>query len=108
MTHELYSPPGSSVHGILQAGILEWVAIPFSKGIFIIQGLNRGLLHCRQILYHLCNQGNLSYFLELPKLDFVQCFLMIGAKQYPFFKFIHSIFVLLIEKCSWHLCTIIS
>ena len=24
------SPPGSSVHGILQARILEWVAIPFS------------------------------------------------------------------------------
>ena len=27
-----YSPPGSSVHGILQARILEWVAIFFSKG----------------------------------------------------------------------------
>ena len=26
------SPPGSSVHGILQERILEWVAIPFSKG----------------------------------------------------------------------------
>ena len=26
------SPPGSSVHGILQAGILERVAIPFSRG----------------------------------------------------------------------------
>ena len=26
------SPPGSSVHGILQAKILEWVAIPFSEG----------------------------------------------------------------------------
>ena len=26
------SPPGSSVHGILQARILEWVAIAFSKG----------------------------------------------------------------------------
>ena len=26
------SPPGSSVHGILQATILEWVIIPFSKG----------------------------------------------------------------------------
>ena len=26
------SPLGSSVHGILQAGILEWVAIPFSRG----------------------------------------------------------------------------
>ena len=27
-----YSPPGSSIHGILQARILEWVAIPFSRG----------------------------------------------------------------------------
>jgi len=26
-----YSPPGSSVHGILQARILEWVAMPFSR-----------------------------------------------------------------------------
>ena len=26
------SPPGSSVHGILQARILEWVAISFSRG----------------------------------------------------------------------------
>ena len=27
-----YSPPRSSVHGILQARIVEWVAIPFSRG----------------------------------------------------------------------------
>ena len=26
------SLPGSSVHGILQARILEWIAIPFSRG----------------------------------------------------------------------------
>ena len=26
------SPPGSSVHGILQARVLEWVAISFSRG----------------------------------------------------------------------------
>ena len=26
------SPPGSSVHGILQARILEWIVIPFSRG----------------------------------------------------------------------------
>ena len=26
-----YSLPGSSVHGILQARVLEWVAIAFSK-----------------------------------------------------------------------------
>ena len=25
------SPPGSSVHGILQARILEWIAMPFSQ-----------------------------------------------------------------------------
>ena len=28
------NPPGSSVHGILQARILEWVAIPFSRSSF--------------------------------------------------------------------------
>ena len=27
-----YSSPGSSVHGILQARIMEWLAIPFSRG----------------------------------------------------------------------------
>ena len=27
-----YSPPGPSVHAIVQARILEWVAIPFSRG----------------------------------------------------------------------------
>ena len=27
-----YSPPGFSLHGILQARILEWVTIPFSRG----------------------------------------------------------------------------
>ena len=31
-SYGLYSPPGSSVHGILQARILEWVAISFSRG----------------------------------------------------------------------------
>ena len=42
------SLPGSSVHGIFQARILEWVAISFSRRIFPTQGLNPGLLHCRQ------------------------------------------------------------
>jgi len=27
-----YNPPGSAVHGILQARVLEWVAMPFSRG----------------------------------------------------------------------------
>ena len=43
---------GSSVHGILQARILEWVAL--LQRIFLTQRLKPrllGLLHCRQIHY---------------------------------------------------------
>ena len=54
-----WSPPGSSVHGILQARILEWVAISFSRGSSPTQGLNLSLLHCRQILYHVNHQASL-------------------------------------------------
>ena len=46
--------PVSSVHGILQARILEWVAYPFSRG----SSWPRGLLHCRLILYQLSYQGS--------------------------------------------------
>ena len=35
-----HSPPGSSVHGILQAIVLKWVAMPSSREIFPIQGSN--------------------------------------------------------------------
>ena len=44
------SLPGSSVQGILQSRILEWVAIPFSRGIFPTQGSNPGLLLCRFVI----------------------------------------------------------
>ena len=37
------SPPGSSVHGILQARILEWATMPSSRGIFQAQGLKPSL-----------------------------------------------------------------
>ena len=55
-------PPGSSVRGILQASVLEWVALLFSRGSSRprdwTQGSNRGLLPCWQILYHLSRQGS--------------------------------------------------
>ena len=80
--------PGSSVHGIFQARVLEWGAIAFSRGssrprdrtrvscivgrrftiwallqgIFPTQGWNLGLLHCRQILYCLSHQGSSLIF----------------------------------------------
>ena len=40
-----YSPPGSSVHGISLARILEWAAISSSRGIFPTQGSTPHLLH---------------------------------------------------------------
>ena len=43
------SRPGSSVHGILQARILEWVCHALLQGIFLTQGRNPRLLfllHC--------------------------------------------------------------
>ena len=46
------SPPGSSVHGIFQTRILEWVDISFSRGSPPPHRSNLHLLHCRQILYH--------------------------------------------------------
>ena len=38
------SAPGSSVHGILQAWILEWVAMPSSRGLSWPRGSNPHLL----------------------------------------------------------------
>ena len=54
-----FNLPGSSVHGILQARILEWVAMPSSRGFFPTQGSNPSplhLLHCRRI-FRLLSHG---------------------------------------------------
>ena len=55
----LCDPLDYTVHGILQARILEWVSHSLLQGIFPAQGSNPGLLHCRQILYQLSHQGSL-------------------------------------------------
>ena len=54
------SLPDSSVHGILQARILveRGGCHSLLQGIFPTQGLNPGLLHCKQILYRLSHQGS--------------------------------------------------
>ena len=50
------NPPGSSVHGILQARIMEWVAIPFSRGSFWPRDWTR--VSCiADVLYWLSHQG---------------------------------------------------
>ena len=71
------SPPGSSVHEILQARILEWAAVSSPGNL-----LNPGLLHCRQILYHLRHQGNPKIY---SKSCFYKYFILIIPKSYSRF-----------------------
>ena len=48
----LCDPMDYTVHRILHARILEWVASHFLlQGIIPTQGLNPGLPHCKRILY---------------------------------------------------------
>ena len=52
------SPPGSSVHGILQARILEWAAISFSRGSSWPRDWTWVSRIIGQIFYSLSNQGS--------------------------------------------------
>ena len=52
------SPLGSSVHGDSSGKNTGVGCHALLQGIFPTQGLNLGLLHCRQILYHLSHQGS--------------------------------------------------
>ena len=53
------SPPGSFVHGISQARILEWAAISFSRGSSGLRDRIHVSCISRQILYHQgSHQGN--------------------------------------------------
>ena len=54
----LHDPMVYTVHGILQAGILQWIAFPFSRRSSPPQGLSPGLLYYRWILYQLSPKGS--------------------------------------------------
>ena len=56
-----HGPPGSSVHGSLQARILEWVVMPSSKGSSWPRDRTCvSYVSCigRQVLYHWCHLGS--------------------------------------------------
>ena len=60
------SLPGSSVHGILQAKILEWVAMPSSRGSSWPRDWSLiSHVSCigRWVLYHYCHLASLSLYL---------------------------------------------
>ena len=52
------SPPGSSIHGMFQAKNTGVGCHFLLQEMFLTQGLNPGLPHCRQTLYHLSHQGS--------------------------------------------------
>ena len=70
------SPPSSSVHGIFQARILEWVAIFFLQGIFPAQGLSPCLLQWQVDSLSLSHPGSLCITYRqhiVGSLPVVQC-----------------------------------
>ena len=56
------SPPDSSVHGDSPGKSTGLGCHALLQGIFLTQGLNLHLLHCRQILYPLSHLGSQNYF----------------------------------------------
>ena len=67
------SPPGSTVHGVLLARILEWVAVPFSRG----SSQPRDWVHIscvcwigRQIPYHWATREAPDHYTLLYKWDY--------------------------------------
>ena len=63
-----YSPPGSSVHGIFQARIPEWVAISFSKGSSQPRDLTHTSCIGRWVLYLWATWETLNPSLQMRKL----------------------------------------
>ena len=56
------SLPGSSVHGVFQARIREWVCHFLLQGIFLTQGLSPHLLHWQVDSLPLCHLVTLCIF----------------------------------------------
>ena len=78
-------PMDYTVHGVLQAKILEWVAFPFSRESSQPRDRTQVLLHYRQILYQLNHKGSP---LGLP-LYICWCVLMVSQ----WFLRLHSFFI---------------
>ena len=71
-----YSPPGSSVHGISQARVLEWVAISFSRESF--QPMDQNCISCigKWVLYNWVTREALKY--TNPSVNQIQSIYFLG------------------------------
>ena len=92
--HKDCSLPGSSIHGILQARILEWVAMPFSSPT---QGSNQSLLHWQVDslpLNHLGSPGQGDMIDNLQWIYLAHASLMEGQGE-------NGVGVEMMEKSLW-------
>ena len=94
-----YNPPGSSAHGILQARITEVGCHSLLQGIFESQGWNLSLLHCRQILYYLSNQGSPREGTKDPWLCLITTLLLLSLLW--LFSFVSAYLTSLIKLILW-------
>ena len=82
------NPPGSFVHGNSLGKITGVACHALLQGIFLTQGSNPGLLHCRQIPYHLSHQGWTSFHVPVGHSDvfFGHLGKSLFSSSGPFFK----------------------
>ena len=62
------SPPCSSVHGIFQARVLEWVGISFSRGSSLPKDRTHISRIVSKMLYRLSHQGSPVYGSKSPQI----------------------------------------
>ena len=91
-------PSGSSGHGILRTRILEWIAIPFSRGSFQPRDWTQvSYISCigRQVLNH-----------QLPTSlpSYQQCTrIALSLCPYPHFSFVMILMIAILTGIRWYL-----
>ena len=97
------SPPDSSVHEILQVRILEWVAMPSSRGSSQPRYRPCNYVSCigRWVLYHWCHLGSphiihTSYQLDVLSTNNTECVhschVTVGVPRKHSLQWLHEIF----------------
>ena len=88
------SPPGSSVHWILQARILEWVAVSFSRGSSQPSDQTHVFYIGRGILYHCATweAPSLPTCQSVSRVMFLLCSVFLRLWKQMCFSFLGSIF----------------